>query len=107
MKKAVKITTRGQITIFDLGLNELEQLQQAVGGYVQAVNLNDDVTLWCNEEGKIHGLPHNAMAQRLWDRTFGADTDHIVGDVVLTGLADDGETTGLTDEQMDAWVVRP
>jgi len=99
MIKAVKITTQGEMTPFDLSTNELEQLQAAVGGYIQAVNLSDDITLWCNEEGKIMNLPHNPIAQVLWDKFFGANTDLIVGDVVITGGADDeGKTVGLSSE---------
>jgi hypothetical protein len=57
--------------------------------------------MWCNEEGKIHGLAHNPFAQFMWDKAYGAHTDYIVGDIVLTGGTDDeGETLGLTDEQV-------
>lgn len=106
MIKAIKITTQGEMTSFDLSPNELEQLQAAVGGYVQAINLNDQITLWCNEEGKIMNLPHNPIAQGLWDKVFGIGTDYIVGDVVLTGSADDeGKTIGLTNKQVRDFVV--
>lgn len=99
MNRAVKITTQGECTPFDLNTNELEQLQTAVGGYVQAINLSDDITLWCNEEGKIMNLPHNRIAQVLWDKVFGAETDYIVGDIVLTGGTDnEGKTVGLSTE---------
>ena len=51
-------------------------------------------------------LPHNRRAQELWDKVFGAGTDYIVGDIVLTGGAnEDGETLGLTDAQLVDFLV--
>ena len=102
MVKAITITTDNTVTCFDMDENSLELLQKAVGGYVQAINLDDTLTLWCNEEGKMMNLPHNKKAQILWDNVFGSGTDYIVGDIVLTGGADDeGEIIGLTDEQIN------
>ena len=101
MKKAIRITTENETIVFELKSDSLEQLQQAVGGYVQAIDLSDKLTLWCNEEGKMINLPHNRGAQKLWDEVFGAGTDYIVGDIVLTGGADrHGNTLGLTDAQV-------
>lgn len=110
MKKALVITTLGKTTVIDLSTKSLEQLQEAVGGHnqfgqavgglVQAIDLDADLTMWCNEEGKLYGLPHNPFGQALWEQVYGR-TDYIVGDIVLTGGADDeGETIGLTDEQV-------
>ena len=68
---------------------------------MQAIDIATDMTMWCNEEGKLIGLPHNPYAQFMWDKAFGAHTDYIVGDVVLTGGTDsEGYTLGLTDEQV-------
>jgi hypothetical protein len=37
----------------------------------------------------------------MWDKAYGAQTDYIVGDIVLTGgTGVDGETLGLTAEQV-------
>ena len=39
---------------------DLESLQKAVGGYIEAVYPYDDpVAIVCNEEGKLIGLPLN------------------------------------------------
>lgn len=106
MNKAIRITTQNEVIVFELKDNSLEQLQQAVGGYVQAVDLSDELTLWCNEEGKMMNLNHNAMAQALWDKAFGADTDYIVGDIVLTGGTDEnGETISLSENQISQFLV--
>lgn len=105
MKLAVKISTTGEVTELDMTADSLQTLQTAVGGWVQAIDLASDLTMWCNEEGKLNGLPHNPYAQFMWDKAFGAHTDYIVGDVVLTGGTDDeGYTLGLTAEQ--AQIVR-
>lgn len=100
MKKAIQIKTDGTINVLDTTADSLETLQTAVGGWVQAIDLATDMTMWCNEEGKLVGLPHNPFAQYMWDTAFGAHTDYIVGDIVLTGGTDEeGYTLGLTDEQ--------
>ena len=60
---------------------ELGVLQQIVGGYIQAVPVDKDVVLICNEEGKIRGLDPNFF--------FGAIGDMIVGPVVIVGVEGD------------------
>ena len=106
MKKALAITTLGEATIIDLNEGSLEKLQTAVGGYVQAIDLCEGVTMWCNEEGKMMSLPHNPFGQAFWETAFPVSefgrTDYIVGDIVLTGGADnEGDTLGLTSEEID------
>ena len=78
----------------------LETLQEAVGGLIQAVDLRPTLTMWCNEEGKLTGLPINPVATAMWTRYFG-ETDVIVGDVVFTGGCDEeGETTALLPDDL-------
>lgn len=105
MIRALQITTEGKTEIINLLPNtQLEQVQKAVGGLVQAIGFDDDLTMWLNEEGKMLKLPHNPMAQYLWDNQFGEGTDYIVGDMVLTGGADsEGETISLSDKQVLAF----
>ena len=105
MTKALRVTTAGVIQTLDLSENSLQVLQTGVGGWVQAIDLTTTMTLWCNEEGKLEGLPHNPYAQKLWDVAFGAGTDYIVGDVVFTGTPDEeGYTTGISE--LDEQVIR-
>ena len=76
-------------------VNGLEDFQQHVGGYVEALSSDDgDHTIWLNEEGKIAGLPVNSKGHRIvHELTILAPDDVIVGPVLITGdLADDGET---------------
>lgn len=39
--------------------NELEDLQEYVGGYIEAHTLGRDLVVICNEEGRIDGLAPN------------------------------------------------
>ena len=89
MKTALRINTDFTTEILDLEVDSLEQLQGAVGGLVQAADLYDNLTLWCNEEGKlINGMQPNVIGTHMWEKSFGA-TDVIMGDVVFTGGTDD------------------
>lgn len=89
MKTALRINTDFTTDTLDLEVDSLTQLQEAVGGLVQAADLHDDLTLWCNEEGKlINGMQPNVIATHLWEKSFGM-TDIIMGDVVFTGGTDD------------------
>ena len=97
---AITLNTEGEAKEVELveGESQLDKLQQAVGGWVQAVDFTPNLTLWCNEEGKLIGLPINPMATFLWEKYFGL-TDFICGNVIFTGgTGDEGETLGLNEE---------
>lgn len=99
---AIQIKTTGEVIDLDLTPDSLQVLQTAVGGWVQAIDLDESLSMWLNEEGKLNGLPHNPYAQFAWDKRFGAHTDYMVGDVVFTGGTDDeGETLGLDKDTAD------
>jgi hypothetical protein len=100
MKTALRINRDMTTEVLDLSTKEYEQLSSAVDGWIQAVDLNPNLTLWCNEEGKMRGMEPNVVATVLWKKYFG-NTDVIVGDVVFTGSADsEGETCPLADAQV-------
>ncbi len=66
-------------TIEQMGKNPpLEELQKAVGGYIEGVTTANGGRFYCNEEGKLMGLPHNPAANSMIDFD-----DYIVGDVVV------------------------
>ena len=46
----------GKTPIFIEVENTLEALQQAVGGYIESVTVEDDVCILCDEEGRLKGL---------------------------------------------------
>ena len=56
---------------------QLEAMQAAVGGYVETAVRGRDFVVWCNEEGKLLGLPLNFHRP--------TDGDGIVGTVLITG----------------------
>ena len=68
--------------------NTLKALQKAVGGYIETVTLFEDVTLICNEEGRLMELPYNMEFLGI----------HFVGPVLAVGRAED-DFRGLTDEE--------
>ena len=39
--------------------NTLEALQEIVGGYIETYRVATDLTIICNEEGRLLGLPFN------------------------------------------------
>lgn len=85
---------------FDRGAS-YEVLRNAVGGYIECVALSDTLDMWVNEDGKLISLPINSTATFLWTLVYGP-TDVIVGDVIFTGGVDDeGETLGLSDDQIE------
>jgi len=92
MTKALLIPVEGPLEEIELvpdGGAQLDQLQQLVGGYIQAVNLPEqiesDATAYINEEGKLTGLPLNRRASIFM---MGAlmTGDFIVGPFLLCGF---------------------
>ncbi|EFE90440.1 hypothetical protein GCWU000341_02941 [Oribacterium sp. oral taxon 078 str. F0262] len=76
---------------------ELEDLQKAVGGYIEVTYpFSEEVGLVMNEEGKLNGLSLN-RALRSED---GDVYDVIAGDFLVVGLTDENFGS-LTPEQMD------
>lgn len=71
--------------------NELKALQEAVGGYIEAVTLFEEVALICNEEGHLRGMPHNIDVLGM---TF-------VGDILLVGV--DGDEFADVPE-LEYWI---
>ena len=78
--------------------HSLEEMQKAVGGFIQILYpFEDPVALVCNEEGKLLGLPAN---RALRDES-GAVYDIMCGPSFLCGAPPDSDTlAGLTEEQI-------
>ena len=69
--------------------NTLEELQSAVGGYIETFSFATDAVVICNEDGRLQGLPHNC--------TFlGVD---FVGPILIVGR-DGEEFADLTPDAM-------
>ncbi|MBC2579385.1 DUF3846 domain-containing protein [Clostridium sp. DJ247] len=69
---------------------ELRSMQKIVGGLIQAVDLDENTSLVCNEEGKLIGLEGNRRVGR----------DIIAGTFFLCGFNEEGQFTSLNDEQI-------
>lgn len=74
--------------------NKLENLQEAVGGLIEIIDIEDNVCILCNEEGKLIGLEGN---RKLGD-------DILVGTFFVCGSNDEGELTSLTDSQLEKYI---
>lgn len=59
----------------------LAELQAAVGGYIEVVNLPNDRILIVNEEGNFEGLPTNDVATMRYLEIY-SGPNGIVGNVV-------------------------
>ncbi len=82
---------------FEIG-KSYELIKNTVGGLIEVVRL-ENADLWVNENGIAERLPLNLIATALYSDTFGA-TNPILGDTIITASDDEGETIGLTDEQV-------
>jgi hypothetical protein len=80
----------------------LEKLQEAVGGDIEAVPYWDTfeidgktvpAVVWCNEKGKLDGLPRNHYMTDLWEKHLqktglsrfaaGQELDFLVGSIAV------------------------
>lgn len=97
---AAKLSVHGAVEVIPFIDDQLKTLQDAVGGYIEAITLSDDLVMWVNEDGKMNRLPFNQAATSLFMKYRGG-ADFIVGNVVLTGGADaDGNTLGINEAQI-------
>jgi len=95
---ALWIKTNGTIDKISIDEDVLSTLQYCVGGYVQCVDFDENISMWCNEDGIADGLPINNRGTDLWYHYIKSD-GLILGDIVLTGPPDDnGYTTELSLE---------
>ena len=100
---------RGKLIIFDANKPvpriveydhepiKLNELNSAVGGYIEVVPYFDTLLLdgkrqrcvvFCNEQGKLEGLPMNPLAQALWHdalayQRMGQIDDYLVGSIAI------------------------
>jgi len=107
------LTVDGAFEVHE-GVPGLERMQDWVKapsqtyGLVEVVELKHGIDMWLNEEGKyVFGtpIPTEVLNRRATMFAHEAHSisvhDVIVGNVLFTGgLDDDGETVGLSDEQV-------
>ncbi len=70
--------------------NDLATLQEIVGGYIEAVSIDNNIDVICNEEAKILGLKPNIVIPY----------DYISGTAIFVGVdIEEGEFTSLSRVQ--------
>jgi Domain of unknown function (DUF3846) len=92
-----------QITYTEIDTSLYSYLAKQVMGYVEAIGLENECTMYLNEEGKLDGLPFNRHANSIAHalNRFLPDTDYIVGNVVICGpLNSEGDDTSLTPQHV-------
>ena len=75
----------------------LKAMQAVVGGYIERVQLDASIDLWCNEEGRIIGLLPNRLAHA----NYGPQPIH--GDFFIAKY-DGDETRGLSAAELVVWL---
>lgn len=70
--------------------NSLKALQEAVGGYIETVDIGCGVMLLCDEESKQKGLAPNIELRY----------DFVVGDVLFVQDGGEGEFTDLSEKNI-------
>ena len=79
-------------------LTGYDELSAAIGGYIQVIPVDEPVTLYCHEEGKILALPASAV----WLYN-GHPHDTIRGPIVLFGPPDgEGDDTDANSTHLAA-----
>jgi hypothetical protein len=68
--------------------NTLRALQEAVGGYIETVTLDNGVVLICNEEARLRDMPYNFTVRRMI-HNFLPVSNPIFGTVIVCGAEGD------------------
>lgn len=99
--KVIIVEPHKKARVEDIG-RELEDLQQIVGGYIEAIYPFDDpVALVCNDEGKMNGSELN---RALYDGR-GQVYDIICGTFFICGLGLE-DFDSLTDDMVKKYMKR-
>lgn len=83
-------------------LNDLEEFNKIVGGYIELVNIGKTptggtVAITLNEEGKLIGLPFNRRI---------VNFDILVGTFFITAYNMHGDNISLTDQECEKYMKR-
>lgn len=100
MKQAVIVRTDLTYEVVEFTENTfLKIAQEAVGGYIEAVNLGTGLIMWVNEEGLLTDLDFNPLGSEIL-ASLGQRTG-IRGDIIFTGDADEeGYTLGVAAQDI-------
>ena len=73
--------------------NDLQTMQEIVGGYIEVTKLTQGINIICNEEGLIKELPKNVHLPWLVGTVF----------LVSSEIEGDGEMVGLKKSTAENW----
>lgn len=98
------LKTDGSLVIKRTGADEefaLELMQKEIGGYIEVLAMPNwfgehKIDCICNEEGICNRLSLNEVATN----AYGMSDVCIVGDLLICGFTDEGDSVCLTDEQI-------
>jgi hypothetical protein len=88
----IRITSVGVVTEKELDhVPDYKELNDALdGGHIEVIPRfnrfrGELCYAFCDEEGKLKGLPFNATATKLWERCweYAGTLDHLVGPIVI------------------------
>lgn len=92
--KVVLVEPRKQARVVEID-HSLESMQKIVGGYIEQFRLDEEVSIVCNEEGKMGGFQPN---RAIWYE--GELIEIIFGTFFICAAPLDSDSfEGLTDEQ--------
>lgn len=100
----------GNDPIEERTLASLPDYQEAVGGWIEAIDLPDvGITIYVNEEGLLRQLPFNPRATFLWwyHQAAARQQTMLVGNAIVVGLPDQrGESTDVPESVAELF-LRP
>lgn len=83
------------------GVPTLEEMQKVVGGWIEPVDFIEDedgrISIYVNEEGLMHNLP---FTFHIRGAVYHGDVD-MFGDAVIVRCDNEGETVGLTEDDLE------
>jgi hypothetical protein len=90
-KKVAALIFKTSGEMVDVEYNDpikLDEMQQAVGGYIEPIYLSDKKVMLVNEDGKWTGLEPNLNATAYLKSSMDYFNDVIVGDALLLDMKD-------------------
>lgn len=91
---AIRIGEDPKIEEMDSGL---KPMQKFVGGWIERVAMDDEIDLYCNEEGLYTCEPNRMICTSYGYRV------PINGDMFIVKHNEEGDTVGLTKEEAEKW----
>lgn len=90
MAKVIVVPVNGEPYVDDV--KGLKGMQAVVGGYIESVTVAKNVSLICNEEGLLVGLPRNRFVEDVGG--------FICGDFLVSRYDLEGATVDVTPEDI-------